>query len=132
MQKQRTVEPNGPTQDPMTQAGSELLHQPTEAHPSPSSHCCVEDYVALRLAKYDDEIPQIAQVIEVDELNVTVEWWIGTFHETWRQWKIKEEPVKETFPRNAVIYLVTFTKSTRFNSKLIAELKQIYQEIELI
>jgi len=30
MRKQRKIEPNGPTQDPMTQAGSELLHQPTE------------------------------------------------------------------------------------------------------
>ena len=102
--KQRKVQGDGHTQDPMIQIGSEIAHEPTEAHPFPSNHCCIGDYVALRLAKYDDEIPQIAQVVEIDELNVTVEWWIGRFN-TWKRWsKAKEMPVRETFPRNAIMW----------------------------
>ena len=47
-----------------------------------------------RLFKYNDEIPQIGKVVELDEMNVMIEWWIGIFRDIWRQWKEKKNVVK--------------------------------------
>ena len=69
--------------------------------------------MVLRLAKYDDEIPQIAQLLAIDELNVTVEWLFGTYYSNWSVWKERGIPVQETLPKNAVISKVHFTKSKR-------------------
>ena len=99
----------------------------------PSNHCCEGDFVALRLAKYEDEIPQIGKVVMVDDMNVTIEWWIGRFNSTWICWrKHKGVPVEETFPKNADIYRIKFTKSMRLNTTLQADLKHIYENIEFV
>ena len=58
-----------------------------QSKPLPSNHCCVGDFVALRLVKYEDEIPQIGKVLEVDNMNVTVEWWIGGYGSVGRKKK---------------------------------------------
>ena len=63
----------------------------------------VGSFVVLRLAKYDDEIPHIGKVIREDDLNVTIEWWIGSYGSYWTDWKQKNVMVCETFPRNVVI-----------------------------
>ena len=89
----------------------------------PSNHCCVGDFVALRLVKYEHEIPQIGKVLKVDDMNVTIEWWIGGYNKTWICWKKeKGESVTETVPKNAVIHKITFTKSMRISSNLKADL----------
>ena len=104
-----------------------------QSKPVLSNHCCVGDFVALRLSKYEDEIPQIGKVVKVDEMNVTIEWWIGNYSKTWICWRQeKGEPVTETVPRNAVIHKVTFTKSMRISSNLKEDLKYLYGNTELI
>ena len=88
---------------------------------------------ALRLAKYDDEIPQIGQVVDLDELDVTVEWWIGRYADTWKCWKDKKGvPIQETFPKTAVLQRVIFTKSLRLNTSVKEELKIAYENVEFI
>ena len=62
---------------------SPTTDQATEARPVCSNQCCEGDFVALSLFKYEDEIPQIGRVVAVDEINVTIEWWIGSYHTTW-------------------------------------------------
>ena len=66
-------------------------------------------------------------------MNVTIEWWIGTFRDIWRQWKEKKNVVKETFHRNAIIKRgITFTKSMRLPGQLAQELKKLYETVEMI
>ena len=97
-----------------------ISNPPTDqARPICSNHCSEGDFVALRLSKYEDEIPQIGRVVAVDEMSVTIEWWVGNYNSTWICWKQRGEPVKETFTKNTVIYKVNFTKSMRISSGLI-------------
>ena len=101
--------------------------------PVRSNHCCEGDFVALRLSKYEDEIPQIGRVVAVDQMDVTIEWWIGSYHTTWICWKKdRGEPITETVPKNAVIYKVNFTKSMRITASLRNDLEYIYENTELI
>ena len=89
--------------------------------------------VALRLHKYADEIPQIGKIIGMTDLDVTVEWWVGSYSDTWMQWKERGSVITETIPRNAVLYSpVAFTKSLRLSSKTVEELKCAYNKKELI
>ena len=104
----------------------------SEAH-SQIGEAGVGEFVALRLFKYNDEIPQIGKVVELDEMNVTIEWWIGTFRDIWRQWKEKKNVVKETFHRNTIIKRgITFTKSMRLPGQLAQELKKLYETVEMM
>lgn len=119
------------------------LDTPTEPQPAiPTTdetlrfnraNVCVGDFVALRMAKYDDEIPQIARVTAVQDLDITVEWWIGRYHDTWREWKANGATVSESLPLNAVIKRgFQLTKTMRLPSYIITELKALYDSIELI
>ena len=85
----------------------------SEAH-SQIGEAGVGEFVTLRLFKYNDEIPQIGKV-ELDEMNVTIEWWIGTFRDIWRQWKEKKNVVKVRLP-----------------SQLAQELKKLYETVEMM
>ena len=92
----------------------------------------VGEFVALRLSKYD-EVPQIAKVIKIDQDDVTVEWWIGSYYDNWREWKQRKQVVKESFHRNAVIKSgFTFTASQRLRTSTITELRQLYDMVEFI
>ena len=42
-------------------------------------------FVALRLKEYDDEVPQIARVTAIRDLDVDTGWWIGQYNDTWNQ-----------------------------------------------
>ena len=43
-----------------------------QSRPIPSNHCCVGDFVALRMVKYEDEIPQVGKVVEVGYIYIYV------------------------------------------------------------
>ena len=45
--------------------------------------------VSLRLHKYELDIPQIGKIVRLNTLDVTVEWWIGSYSSTWIEWKEK-------------------------------------------
>lgn len=93
----------------------------------------IGEFVALRLAKYDDEVPQIAKVVAMDELNVTVQWWMGSFSDSWREWKEKKKVVEETFHRNAIIKSgITFTASKRLSHAITQELRKLYRMVEFM
>ena len=97
------------------------------------SSISTKGFVATRLVKYDDEIPQIGMVSCFSDVEVTVEWWYGGYTHQWIAWKKKGIPVTETFPRTAVIMSgITFSKSMRLNRNTIDELKMLYNAVELI
>ena len=39
----------------------------------------VGKFAALRLHKYDDEIPQLAKILSIGDMEVNIEWWIGSW-----------------------------------------------------
>lgn len=41
--------------------------------------------VALSLQKYADDLPQIGKVVNLTDMDVTVEWWIGSYSSAWEQ-----------------------------------------------
>ena len=89
--------------------------------------------VALRLHQYKDEIPQIARIVKITDFEITVEWWVGTFHGIWIEWKEKGKVINETFPRNAVLSTnISFYKSRRLTPNCITELKELYLWKELV
>lgn len=93
----------------------------------------VGQFVALRLVKYDDEVPQIAKVVGLDDMDVTVQWWLGRYHENWREWKKKDRVVEEKLPRNAIIKSgITLTRAKRLTKAAVNELKLLYDLVEFI
>ena len=90
-------------------------------------------FVALRLVKYDDEVPQLAKVVRVSDMDVTVDWWTGRFRDVWTEWKVKGKVVRETYPRNAIIRgSITLSRSNRLSAALVKELQELYKDIEFI
>ena len=91
------------------------------------------DFVALRLVKYDDEVPQLAKVEAVTEMDVTIQWWTGRYRDVWTEWKVRGTVVTETVPRNAIIKgCIKLSRSNRMSNVLVEELKSLYHDIEFI
>ena len=67
------------------------------------------------------------------ELELTVEWWVGTYHSRWIKWKERGDVITETLPRNAILTTdIYFTKSLRLTPACIEKLKYAYTLKELI
>ena len=58
----------------------------------------VASYVTLKCQKYKQWIPQIGQVVALDDTTITVDWLDGTYSGTWCFWKHRGKPVHEIFP----------------------------------
>ena len=87
-------------------------------------------FVAVYCPKYV-ELPQIGRVLSVDDSNVEVEWWLGTYSGTWRVWKTREAQkytiVTEILPRVAVLTGLEFTKAKRLPTAMAHKLKDLYK-----
>ena len=82
--------------------------------------------------KYD-EAPQIAKVVGLDDMDVTVQWWLGGYSDNWREWKNKNVVIEEKLPRNAIIKSgIVFTRSKRLAKRDIDELRLLYDSVEFI
>ena len=45
---------------------------------------CVGQFVACKLKKFEDEKPQIGQVISLlDGGKIVIEWWVGSYSSMW-------------------------------------------------
>ena len=77
----------------------------------------VGQFAAIKLQKYNDEIPQIGKVKNVREKEIQVEWWTGRWNNTWRMWKTKGAVNIETFPRTAILMApLKSSKSSRIDT----------------
>ena len=63
----------------------------------------VGKFAALRLHKYDDEVPQLARILSIGEMEVNIEWWIGGWSNNWSPWKTRGVINTESVHRNAII-----------------------------
>ena len=55
--------------------------------------------VAVLLQKYELDIPQIGRAVELSDMDITVEWWHGTYSSVWMEWKEKGKVIIETFSK---------------------------------
>ena len=52
--------------------------QPTPTSSTQSSKApMIGEFAALRLKKYEDEIPQVGKVVGMNDLELNIEWWMG-------------------------------------------------------
>ena len=78
-------------------------------------------------------MPQLAKVETMTDMDVTIQWWCGRYHDVWTEWKVRGTVMTETVPRNAVIKgSISLSRSNRMYNSLIAELKSLYRDIEFI
>ena len=49
--------------------------------------------VACFVPQYRDEIPQIGKLLETNDKEVRIEWWIGTYTGTWRALRERVDPL---------------------------------------
>lgn len=93
----------------------------------------VGKFAALRLKKYDDEVPQLGKVTAIDDLEVNVEWWIGRWTDTWTVWKQRGKPVTEAVHKNGIIMApIELSRSSRLTKTTITQLQNIYKDVEFI
>ena len=80
--------------------------------------------MALRLAMYDHEIPQIVKIRVLLEHKVTIEWWIGGYSKPLVEWRERNKVVTETFPKNAILCgNIQLIKGFRLQADTIEKLK---------
>ena len=59
----------------------------------------------------------------ITDLEVTIEWWIGRWGDTWTEWKQRGKPVAETVHKNAIIMApIELSRSSRLSKNTIIEL----------
>ena len=93
----------------------------------------IGEFVALRLKKYEDEIPQVGKVVGMNDLELDIEWWIGGWGINWTQWKTRGQPNIETVHKNAIIMApIVLTKSYRLSKATQKQLKELYEVVELM
>lgn len=110
------------------------LSLPSESpYQHPVEKIPLHKFAALRLIKYSDEIPQIGMVVKVTDLEVEVEWMLGSYASVWTPWKPKDKSNIERVHRNAVIMSgIELTKTKRLKTDDIRTLKLIYSNVELM
>ena len=57
----------------------------------------------LKLKKYEDEEPKIAQVVDIHGKMLTIDWWIGSYTANWVPWKIRGVQQVENISEDAVL-----------------------------
>ena len=120
--------------NPPTTSESPVSESPTTSEPTSVPVVpLIGEFAALRLKEYDDEVPQIAKVVSIDELEVNIEWWIGGWTKTWNQWKTKGQVNTATVHKNAIIMApFAFTKSNRLPREVCDKLRKLYDDIEFM
>ena len=89
-------------------------------------------YVAMRLQKYCNEIPQIGRVFTIDGECLTIQWWEGTYSGTWKEYKSKGEVLTEEVNKDAVLKEVQLSKSSRLSKEQIEDLTSLYNSVDLV
>ena len=111
----------------------EISDETVHAEERGSVNLEVGKFAALRLKKYDDEIPQLAKICSIGEMDVSIEWWMGTWSNNWSPWKTCGVTNTESVHRNAVIMApVSLTRSNRLTKETVIRLKKLYDGIEFM
>ena len=90
------------------------------------------ELIAVNSQKYPDR-PLIGRATEVDSKKVKLEWMIGTYSGTWKEWRGREDGEQvvytDVIPRTDVVYHpINLTRSMKLSSQTVSELKKIYKK----
>ena len=87
------------------------------------------DFIAVRC----QERSLIGKVMEKKEQCVVMDWYIGSYSGTWREWKGKVQGKSVVFfatiENSDILKTVSFTKAMRLNPQTVKDLKSIYSTI---
>ena len=86
----------------------------------------------MKCQKYK-EWPLIGKITAVDGVNITIDWYVGTYTGTWKEWHGRKDGkaviFSDTIPLKDILMKVSFTKSMRLPSMIIPALKELYLSI---
>lgn len=71
-------------------------------------------------------------MVKISELQLTIEWWFGTYSTNWNPWKTNGKVNTETVPKNAAIKTIILTKAQRIHKNDVTELKKLYSTVEMM
>ena len=95
----------------------------------------IGNLVACYFNKYSDEEPQIGKITDLlpDNMTVQVNWWKGSYTDTWCPCKIKNggkyELWLEEIPISCILYEVHLSRGSRLPETIRRKLKQTYSKI---
>ena len=73
----------------------------------------VGQFVVLKLLQYQEDLPQIGKVIQIDASSVTVNWLVGSYSGTFGYWKEKGKVISGEYPLRAVVCSIKLTPSMK-------------------
>ena len=86
----------------------------------------------MKCQKYKER-PLIGKITAVDGVNTTIDWYVGTYTGTWKEWCGRKDGkaviFSDTIPLKDILMKVSFTKSMRLPSMIIPALKELYLSI---
>ena len=89
--------------------------------------------VALFVESYSDEIPQIGEVLEVNEEDILLHWWDGTYSGSWKALAKRQGrasvPWMELVKRSNVLFEVSLTKSLKLPKATQEKLHKAYEPL---
>ena len=93
---------------------------------------CQGEYVAVKCKKYKDR-PLIGKITTTDNVNTTIDWYVGTYSGTWKEWRGRQDGKAVVFSDNIpvkdILMKLSFTKSMRLPSTIIPALKELYSSL---
>lgn len=90
------------------------------------------DYVALKIMKYHEDLPQIGKVIKISKSSVCVDWLVGSYSATFAFWKEKGKVIREVFPLRGIVCPIELTSAMKLKKQDISSLKNLYISAEFV
>ena len=86
----------------------------------------------MKCKKYKER-PLIGEITEVDDVNATIDWCVGTYSGMWKEWRGRKDGkavvFSDTIPVEDILMKVSFTKSKRLPLTIIPALKELYSSV---
>ena len=131
--KKKKASESDPVPTPTETADTSITTPGAQTDTNPPVNIEIGHFAALRLKEYDDEVPQIARVMAIRELDLDIEWWIGRYNDTWNQWKTRGQPNVQTVHKNAIIMApISLSRSNWLSNDTVLHLKKLYEDIEFM
>lgn len=92
----------------------------------------VGDFVALKVSKYCEELPQIGKVAEIDDASIKVDWLVGSYSSNFAFWKEKGTVIQEVFPLRGVVCPIKLSSAMRLAKVDAVALKKVYISAEFV
>ena len=111
--------------------GQKVIAQP--CNPAGPAEISPGMMVACFVADYCDEIPQIGEVLEVNNENIQLHWWDGTYSGSWKALTKKQGrasvPWTEMVTKSSVLFEVSLTKGLKLSKATQEKLHKAYEPL---